>query len=131
MVNEKKTPIMVLERLKAVGLLASHGDRISFAHEMIFDAFSAEAVVRSSHGFSSSIQKALGTPLHAGRRGFVIGAIDDSYLLNQVLDGLSDSKTVVECRTGFCGHIALEWAKIRFTELFKKSRTKLAKYVSV
>lgn len=120
LVNEKNLSVMALERLKDVGLLSSHGDRISFAHEMFFDAFSAEAVVRSSHGFSSAIQKELGTPLHAGRRGFIIGAIDDSCLLKQVLDGLTDSKTLVECHTGFCGHIAEDWARARFNELIPK-----------
>ena len=92
-------------------LLALRGDWASFSHEMFFDAFAAEAVVRQAKGEPKSIVKALAEPLHAQRGDLVIGAIDDQQLLERVLPGLADYVSVKACLTGRCGSAAQVWAE--------------------
>ena len=45
-------------------LLMHRGDRVSFPHEMFFDAFAAEAVVRQAEDRPKQILTALAAPLH-------------------------------------------------------------------
>ena len=91
-------------------LLTLRGDRVSFAHEMFFDAFAAEAVVRQAADQPDSILKALAAPLHAARKALVIGAIDDDTVLERLLPRLEDYGSIKACLIGRCGSQAQEWA---------------------
>lgn len=104
-------------RLQNAGLLSPRGDRVSFVHEMFFNAFAAEAVVRLSTGRSEPVLTALAAPVHAERKDFIIGAIDDQRLLEQVLDGLSDPASFTICLSGSCGRRAQEWAEAHYRKL--------------
>ena len=120
LVNKRRLSKTTTDRLKEIGLLTLHADRISFVHEMFFDAFAAEAVVRGSLDSPESIIAALKAPVHAARREFIIGAINDPLLLTQVLNELPNSDSVIVCRMGICGHPAMNWAESQFKRLFKK-----------
>ena len=98
---------LIVER----GLLALRGDRVSFSHEMFFDVFAAEAVVRQAKGAAESIVKALDEPLHAERGDLVIGAIDDDRVLERLLPELEDYASLKACLTGRCGSVAQVWAQ--------------------
>lgn len=100
-------------RLLSAGLLTQRGDRISFAHEMFFHAFAAENVVRGAAGRTAEVLKALASPQHADRKALIIGAIDDNLLLDQVLEGLTDTQSIAACIAGTCGQAAREWAEKR------------------
>ena len=104
------------------GLLVSRGNRVSFAHEMFFDAFAAESVLRRADGRSERVLKALDSPTHAGRKALIIGAIDDDLLRHEVLEGLTDVESVVACVRGECGQEAWEWAEARCSALWKALR---------
>ena len=107
----------VSRRLQSAGLLSLQGDRISFVHEMFFNAFAAEEIVRRSGSQSEAILKALNAPLHAERKDFIVGAIDEQLSLEGVLNGLSDQTSVDACLSGLCGFRAREWAEARWTRL--------------
>ena len=107
---------LIVER----GLLALRGDRVSFSHEMFFDVFAAEAVVRQAKGAAESIVKALGEPLHAERGDLVIGAIDDDRVLERLLPRLADYASVKGCLTGRCGSAAQVWAQEQCRNLWTR-----------
>ncbi len=92
-------------------LLTLRGDRVSFPHEIFLDAFAAEAVVRGAGGLPGSVLKSLATPLHAGRKDLVIGAIDDDSVLERLLPRLEDPDSIRACLHGQCGSHAREWAE--------------------
>ena len=113
----------VLRRLVVENrLLMQRGDRISFPHEMFFDAFAAEAVVRQAKDQPEAILESLATPLHAERKDLVIGAIDDDSMLEGLLPRLEDSGSVTACLQGRCGSRALEWAERYCRELWSRLR---------
>ena len=109
-------------RVQTAGLLTQRGDRISFAHEMFFHAFAAENVVRRAAGRAAEVLTALASPQHADRRAFIIGAIDDDVLRDQVLEGLTDAQSIAACIGGECGQAAREWAEARCGVLWKRVR---------
>ena len=109
-------------RLADGGFIVSRGNRVSFAHEMFFDAFAAENVLRRADGLAGRVLKALESPPHAGRKALIIGAIDDDLLRHEVLEGLTDVESVVACVRGECGQEAREWAEARCSALWKALR---------
>ncbi len=109
-------------RLADGEFMVLHGNRVSFEHEMFFDAFAAENVVRRADGRAGRVLKALESPLHAGRKALIIGAIDDDLLRHEVLEGLTDAESVVACLRDECGREAREWAEGRCAALWKALR---------
>ena len=119
--RERVSPVLrrlVLEK----ELLIQRGDRISFPHELFFDAFAAEAVVRQAEHRPEAILEALAAPLHAERKDLVIGAIDDDSMLEGLLARLEDSGSIKTCLQGQCGNWALEWAERYCRELWSRLR---------
>ena len=123
MMDVDREPRVTATRLLTAGLLTQSGDRISFAHEMFFHAFAAESVVRHAAGRSAEVLTALASPRHADRRAFIIGAIDDDLLRDQVLEGLADPQSIAACIAGDCGRRAQEWAEARCVALCERLRT--------
>lgn len=108
------------------GFMVARGNRISFAHEMYFDAFAAENVIRRADGRAVRVLKALESPAHAGRKALIIGAIDDDLLRQEVLEGLADPECVVACVRGECGQEARDWAEVCCSRLWKNLRAEAA-----
>ena len=104
------------------GLLTLRGDRVSFPHEMFFDAFAAEAIVRQANGQPELFLKALGAPLHSARKDLVIGAIDDDVLLEQLVPELEDYASITACLLGRCGSRAQELAEAHCRKLWSRLR---------
>lgn len=102
--------------------MVARGNRVSFAHEMFFDAFAAENVIRRADGRAGQVLKALESPAHAGRRALIIGAIDDGLLRHEILEGLTDPECVVACVRGECGEEAREWAEARCSAVWEALR---------
>ena len=122
LMDDKGVPHMLSKLLQTKGLLTLRGDRVSFVHEMFFDAFAAEAVIRRATGQAESVLAALATPQHAPRKDFIIGAIDDDLFLEQLLEGLADTTSVAACLSGSCGRRAQDWAKVCCSNLMKPLR---------
>ena len=106
-----------IQQLLAARLLQVRGDRISFGHELYFNAFSAEAVVRNCGSESRQLLAAIAAPKHANYKALVLGAIDNTTVMYEVLQGLTDADIVVACVTGECGDYARVWACDRFDEI--------------
>ena len=113
-------PTPLLAQLNSANLLMQRGDRVSFSHELFFNAFAAEAVIRHAAGRADHIVAALANPKHAERKEMIIGAIDDDVLLQQVLEGITDSRDVASCLSGTCGRRAREWAEARYPRLIQR-----------
>lgn len=122
LMGQDGVPHSTATRLRTAGLLAQRGDRISFAHEMFFDAFAAENVIRGAAGRPGPVLTALGAPQNTERKLFIIGAIDDDRLRDQVLEGLTDAQSIAACIAGACGRAAREWAEMRCGALWKRLR---------
>ena len=94
------------QQLSESQLLLERGDRVSFAHELLFSAFSAEAVIRSSKGNSARIRAALNSPRFFSSKIFILGAVEDEILLHEVLKGCSDKDLIAAAASGECGTAA-------------------------
>jgi hypothetical protein len=101
-------------------LLIQRGDRISFSHELFFNVFAAEAVIRFAVGHVDPIVEALANPRHAERKEMIIGAIDDDVLLSQVLETITDYRVVESCLSGACGRYARMWVEARFPSILNR-----------
>jgi hypothetical protein len=104
------------------GLLVQRGNRVSFQHELFFEAFSAEAVIRRANGQVERILASLENPRHSNNKNLIIGAIDDDSLLARVLDICTDEGVISDCIGGICGQKAKKWAGTRVPDLFNRLR---------
>lgn len=110
----------IIAKLKAVRLLIERGDRTSFAHEMYLHAFSAEALVRRAAGRAEQVLNALSDPRYQQSKELIIGSIDNTALLEQILCGVSDSQVITSCMAGVCGRAAFEWTMSHSLNLWKR-----------
>lgn len=106
-------------RLVAAKLLHLRGDRISFGHELYFNAFSAEAVVRKCGNDAGQLLAALAAPKHANYKALALGAIDNTTVMHSVLEGLKDPDLLVACVSGECSEYARDWACDRCEEVLR------------
>lgn len=94
------------QQLSQSQLLLERGDRVSFVHELLFSAFSAEAVIRSSKDDPVRIRTALNSPRFSSSKVFILGAVEDEMLLHEALDGCSDQGLIAAAASGECGAAA-------------------------
>lgn len=111
LLEKKSCPSSVPKRLLAANLLKRRGDRISFGHELYLNAFSAEAVMRSCGNDPVKLLSAVSAPKHINYKTLIIGAIDNTNLLDSVLRGIEYPEIIISCVTGECGQYAREWAE--------------------
>ncbi len=107
------------------GLLTRRASRVYFGHELFFNAFAAEAVVRDANGDSKKLIKALSLPKHNDQRVLILGAIDDYPLLDSVLAATQDFNVIEACLTGDCGGYPKQWAQQKCIELFSKVKIEI------
>ncbi|MFD0999690.1 hypothetical protein ACFQ21_10245 [Ohtaekwangia kribbensis] len=108
------------------GLLVNRAGRVYFGHELFFNAFAAEAVVRDANGDLKKLIKALSLPKHNEQRVLILGAIDDYPLLDSVLAATQDFNVIEACLDGDCGGYAKQWAQQKCIELFSKVKMEIA-----
>lgn len=122
LVQAEHIPPSLLPQLTCKNLLQLRGDRVSFGHELFFNAFASESVIRRAAGSPEEIVAALGNPRHSDRKELIVGAIDDNSLLVHVLEGLSEPSIIASCLSGSCGRLTREWALARYPKLFTRMR---------
>lgn len=105
------------QQLSESQLLLERGDRISFAHELFFSAFSAEAAIRSSRGDLGHIRAALGSPRFFASKVFILGAVEDEMLLHEVLNGCADQDLIAATARGECGTTAQSFVNQRIDDM--------------
>jgi hypothetical protein len=109
--EQDRVPTARLQQLYDAGLLAKHGDRISFEHELYLNAFGAESIVRRGMKNAAWIAFALCLAQNGERRTLILGAIDDHDLLQAVLERVTDTNVIQSCLAGNCGVAARLWAE--------------------
>lgn len=98
-------------------LLHVRGDRVSFVHELFFAAFSAEAVIRSANGNAQKIIAALDSPRFFSAKVFILGAVENNQVLQEVLSNLNDQDLLSACFQGECGATAQSVTKRKITSV--------------
>ena len=98
-------------------LLQVRGDRVSFGHELFFNAFSAEAAIRSANGNLVRIRAALGAPRLYASKAFILGAIEDDNIACEVLEHLTDHDLLAASFRGECGAVAQSIVKRKIENL--------------
>lgn len=106
-------------RLMRSQLLQARGDRISFIHELLFSAFTAEAAIRAANGESASILVALASPRFFLSKVFILGAIDDDEVLYEVLKHVTDGHLLAACARGECGAVAQSAVRKKIANLLE------------
>ncbi len=105
------------QQLSQSQLLLERGDRVSFVHELLFSALSAEAVIRYSKDDPVCIRAALNSPRFFSSKVFILGAIEDEMLLHEVLDGCSDQVLIAAASSGECGTAAQSIVNHRINDM--------------
>jgi hypothetical protein len=108
--------------LRDSGFLVQRGERISFRHELFLHAFAAEAIHRRAAGRTDILVEALSNPKHHSQRQFILGTIEQSTLLDQVLTRITDTDLLGSCATGACGNEARDWANRKLIDLLTRVR---------
>ncbi|WP_060126792.1 NERD domain-containing protein [Burkholderia cepacia] len=103
----------VRDTLFRVELLYLRGDRVSFSHELFHAAFAAESVIRNSGSNISQIALAIKSPRFQSSRSFIVGGLEDSRIIGEVLDKTADAYLLADCHRGECGSAAHSIVKKR------------------
>jgi hypothetical protein len=111
---------------EAANLLVRRGDRVSFQHELFFNAFAAEGALRRAGENVDQILRSLSLPRYADARVLLIGAIDDERLLTRVLPGIADPVVLFACLRGECGSAARCWLEDKVPYLIARAREEVA-----
>jgi hypothetical protein len=118
----ERIPVHLLARLQNANLFVERAGRASFGHELLLNAFSAEAVVRRAAGDADAILAALASPQNAERKTLIVGAIDEEALAVRVLSAVSDPAIIEDCVAGQCGRLAQDWVERRCREVMTRLR---------
>ncbi|PSL31715.1 SMEK domain-containing protein [Chitinophaga ginsengisoli] len=119
LINKYGFDFSLLEECLKSGLIVKKLDKISFAHEMLFNYFTADSISRFSES-SEKISLALKSPRNYYNRLLAIGSIEETDVLLKVLDGIYDSKLILAIHAGEAGAFCQKWAEGRFTEVLPK-----------
>lgn len=109
-----------LQLLFAANILQKSARRISFSHEMFLHAFVAESIVRRHGQNPVSLSEVIQDPKHADRRDFIVSAVQEYTVLEQVLERLRDHETVAAVFSGVCGQQAAQLCRIKLEQLLPK-----------
>nr|WP_295933012.1 SMEK domain-containing protein [uncultured Dyadobacter sp.] len=107
-----------VECLRA-GVLEERGGKISFSHEMFFDFSVADSVGRFAND-SGDILDALNAPKNSDKKILILGAVDDTQLLDGVLANITDSNLFVSLLDGEAGDYVQSWTRRRLSGLLPK-----------
>ncbi|WP_343566212.1 SMEK domain-containing protein [Sphingobacterium sp.] len=111
----------ILNQCLESGLLESRLEKYSFSHEKFLDFFIAENIIRSESEASEIIAK-LKHPQNKTKQLLILGAIDDSIVLTNVLSSLESTDLICNVLNGECGLFASKWAQNRLAAVVEKIR---------
>ncbi len=93
--------------------------QVSFGHEMFFNFFVAESVVRFNANILE-ISQHLNAPKNHDKRLLILGSIDDSKVLNDILTEISDIDLLNSILSGGAGEYCQRWSLRRMNKIIKK-----------
>lgn len=119
LINKYGFNFSLLEDCLKSGLIVKKIDKISFAHEMLLNYFTADSISRFSES-SEEISLALKSPKNYHNRLLVIGSIEDADVLLRVMNGICDSNLILSIHAGEAGAFCQKWVEDRFREVLPK-----------
>ncbi|WP_316816625.1 SMEK domain-containing protein [Pedobacter nyackensis] len=103
----------------AIKILDRTLGKVSFGHEMFFNFFVAESVIRFSPDAPSIIAQ-INSPRNYDKKLLIIGSIDDSCILDQVLESITDIGLLNALCQGDGGEYCKKWIERKLTEILKR-----------
>ncbi|MBS1781061.1 MAG: SMEK domain-containing protein [Bacteroidetes bacterium] len=101
-------PDGIYRKCISAGLIENKGYKVSFVHEMFFNFFVADSVVRFAITVDDIIN-GVNAPKNHDKKLLIIGSIADIDLLNKVLQSLADVDLLVTLYAGEGGHYGKLW----------------------
>jgi hypothetical protein len=101
------------------GILIQNLNKISFTHEMFFHFFIANNISKGLND-GGLIINALNAPKNDGSKIFIIGAIEDTIVLEEVLNSISDDKLLFSLLLGEGGEYSKIWANNTLSQVVNK-----------
>lgn len=101
------------------GLLEKSMAKVTFGHEMFYDFFVAESVVRFASGVLD-VNEAIRAPKNHDKKLLIIGSIDDQSMLAEVLSKLTDVNLLISLALGEGGQFCSTWVERNLSDLLGK-----------
>lgn len=111
-------PSYVYERCIEGRILESTMGKTSFSHEMFFSFFVAESIIRF-YPDTQSILSHINAPKNHDKRLLIIGSIEDTIILNEVLDRIRDVHLLNALCQGDGGEYSKKWTERKLAEIMK------------
>ena len=105
-------------------LLEKNFGKVSFNHEMFFNFFVAESIVRSAHDSQNIIQE-INEPRNYDKKLLIIGAIGDLIVLDEVLSSLTDDELLLSMYLGDGGVYCQQWVERQLKDILSKIEQEL------
>lgn len=122
LLQENNIPHAVLEHCLKEGILVTVSNKLSFVHEMIYDFFTAEAIVRFNREPAKLIEE-FKAPRNQDKKLLVIGSLnDDPVARNTLLEEITDYELLLDILQGEAGEYCRIWAEERLGSIIEKMR---------
>lgn len=108
----------------SAGLLERQLGKVSFAHEMFFNFFVADSVVRFATD-ADEITIAINAPKNSDKKLLIIGSIEDTYVLGKVLSELTDIELLTALYGGEGGNYCQLWVDQQLNDLLAKIKEEI------
>lgn len=116
--------VEVYKKCLLVKLLESKVGKVSFIHEMFFNFFVADSVVRFAANADEIINK-INAPKNHDKKLLIIGSISDSVLLSQALYSLTDVDLLVALHAGEGGSYCRLWVERQLKDILIKIKDEI------
>lgn len=127
-VRENSIPTSAYQACLDARLLEENLGKVSFGHEMFYNFFVAESVIRFSSG-TSDIIAAINAPKNHDKKLLIIGSIDDQPTLIEVLSAITDIDLLVSLVLGEGGEYCSKWLNTRLHNILEKMEKEIDQLV--
>jgi hypothetical protein len=108
----------------SVGLLEYKDGKVSFAHEMFFNFFVADSIVRYAAD-AGEINAKINAPKNFDKKLLIIGSIDNTDILDYVLSNLTDSELLANLYVGDGGEYCKLWIARKLGNLLVRIKAEI------
>lgn len=109
----------ILEECLRSGVLEARMGKVSFAHEMFYNFFVTESIIRFSKN-SNDIVSAINEPKNYDKKILIIGAMDEESQIIEVLKSLDDENIFDLLASGNGGEFSQLWVQNQILALFPR-----------
>ncbi|MFD2904657.1 SMEK domain-containing protein [Sphingobacterium anhuiense] len=116
---ENSITSQILDECFKSGILEERNRKLSFGHEMFFNFFVAESVIRFSNN-SKDIITAINEPKNNDKKILIIGAMDDESQIIELLKFIEDQNIFDQLVNGDGGDFCQLWVQNQIIEILPK-----------